>query len=131
MRRDKDVAFGGDIRRAVFEAALGKNAETEAGAIYRYFRGELVKLYPRITIPNAICFSPDRKCAYFADTAKAIIWQQDLNGKDGWPKGSPKEFLNFENTDINPDGAEKHWGAFFVDRTPKQVVIDLLSADAE
>ncbi len=31
----------------------------------------------------------------------------------------------------NPDGAEKHWGAFFVDRTPKQVVIDLLSADAE
>jgi len=29
----------------------------------------------------------------------------------------------------NPDGAEKHWGIFFVDRTPKQVVRELLIAD--
>ena len=30
-----------------------------------------------------------------------------------------------------PDGAEKHWGIFFVDRTPKQVVKDLLTADEQ
>ncbi len=48
---------------------MGKNAEREAGAIYRFFHGELRVLYPRITISNAICFAPGGRFAYFADTA--------------------------------------------------------------
>lgn len=84
---------------------MGKNAESEAGAIYRYFQGELRKLHPQITIPNAICFSPDHRYAYFSDTAKAIIWRQKLNMTDGWPKDSPEVFLDFTGTGINPDGA--------------------------
>lgn len=84
---------------------MGKNAETEAGAIYRYFQGELRVLYPRITISNAICFSPDKRFAYFADTARSKIWRQDLEGKDGWPLGEPEVFLDFTDTGINPDGA--------------------------
>jgi sugar lactone lactonase YvrE len=84
---------------------MGKNAEHEAGAIYRYFRGELRVLYPRITISNAICFSPDKRYAYFSDTAQSKIWRQDLNENDGWPVGDPEVFLDFSDTDINPDGA--------------------------
>lgn len=84
---------------------MGKNAESEAGAIYRYFRGELRELYPRLTIPNAICFSPDQRFAYFADTAKSIIWRQNLNPRNGWPSGAPDVFLDFTNSGINPDGA--------------------------
>ena len=84
---------------------MGKNAEREAGAIYRYFRGELRVLYPRITISNAICFSPDKRYAYFADTAQSKIWRQDLDEKEGWPQGDPEVFLDFTNTSINPDGA--------------------------
>lgn len=84
---------------------MGINAENEAGAIYRYYRGELRELFPRITIPNAICFSPDRRFAYFADTAQSIIWRQSLNNEDGWPVGEPEVFLDFTKSDINPDGA--------------------------
>ncbi|MBL4874699.1 MAG: SMP-30/gluconolactonase/LRE family protein [Rhodobacteraceae bacterium] len=84
---------------------MGKNAEKDAGAIHRYFQGELRVLYPRITISNAICFSPERRYAYFADTAQSKIWRQTLGEKDGWPLGDAEVFLDFTNTDINPDGA--------------------------
>ena len=84
---------------------MGKHAEKNAGAIYRYHRGELRELYPNITIPNAICFSPDKRYAYFADTVQSKIWRQTLDDKDGWPVGDPGIFLDFTNSDINPDGA--------------------------
>ncbi|MGE4610913.1 MAG: SMP-30/gluconolactonase/LRE family protein [Paracoccaceae bacterium] len=84
---------------------MGKSAEQEAGAIYRYYLGELRELYPQITISNAICFSPDQRFAYFSDTAQSKIWCQNLNEKDGWPVGAPEVFLDFTNTGINPDGA--------------------------
>jgi len=84
---------------------MGKNAEHEAGSIYRLFQGELRVLYPRITISNAICFSPDGRFAYFTDTALSIIWRQSLDEKDGWPLDEPEVFVDFTNTGINPDGA--------------------------
>ena len=37
---------------------MGKSAERRAGAIYWHFRGETRLLYPGISIPNSICFSP-------------------------------------------------------------------------
>ncbi|MEM6729608.1 MAG: SMP-30/gluconolactonase/LRE family protein, partial [Pseudomonadota bacterium] len=47
---------------------MGMQLEEDAGAIYRYYRGEVRTLYAPITIPNAICFAPDRSCAYWTDT---------------------------------------------------------------
>jgi len=84
---------------------MGRNAQKDAGAIYRYFRGELRRLYAPLTIPNAICFSPDRRFGYFADTAQATVWRQALNATDGWPVGEAEVFLDFTGTGINPDGA--------------------------
>ncbi len=84
---------------------MGRNAEVGAGAIYRYHRGELRQLYAPLTIPNAICFSPDRRFGYFADTAQATVWRQALNATDGWPQGEAEVFLDFTGTGINPDGA--------------------------
>src|SRR4051812_21246599 len=37
---------------------MGKNAEREAGAIYALHRGKISTLFPGISIPNSICFSP-------------------------------------------------------------------------
>ncbi len=48
---------------------MGKSAEPGAGAIYRYWQGELRQLVPNVSISNAICFAPDRSCAYYTDTA--------------------------------------------------------------
>lgn len=83
---------------------MSLTAETEAGAIYRFYRGELRKLFARVTISNAICFSPDGTAAYFADTALRRIWRQPLDA-EGWPKGERDLFLDQSAEGLNPDGA--------------------------
>ncbi len=83
---------------------MGKNKEKEAGAIYRYYRGELRQLFAPWSIPNAICFAPDGGHAYFADTPKGRIWRQVLDSK-GWPKGEPEPFLDLPSESYRPDGA--------------------------
>jgi sugar lactone lactonase YvrE len=84
---------------------MGKKAEPGAGAIYRFFRGELRRLYAPLTIPNAICFAPDRSCAYFADTPTHKVWRQRLEPSEGWPEGDPVLFLDLERESLRPDGA--------------------------
>lgn len=84
---------------------MGKNAEPAAGAIYRYFKGELRCLYSPLTIPNAISFAPDRSCAYFADTAAFKIWRQPLDEARGWPEGDPDPFVDLSREALRPDGA--------------------------
>ena len=38
---------------------MGKHAEHKAGAIYWFRAGEVRRLFPDVSIPNSICFSPD------------------------------------------------------------------------
>ena len=83
---------------------MGINAEDGAGAIYRYYRGELRQLYSKITISNAICFAPDGETAYFTDTPTQKIMRGALDA-DGWPKGDPELHINLTGTDFRPDGA--------------------------
>lgn len=84
---------------------MGKNAEPDAGAIYRYYKGELHKLFSPITISNAICFSPDRNFAYYTDTVTQLVMRQALEATDGWPVGQAEVFLDLQEEDLNPDGA--------------------------
>lgn len=83
---------------------MGINAEQGKGSIYRFYKGELRRLYSGITISNAICFSPDGETAYFADTETQCIQQVSLDA-DGWPRGTPTLFADLSNDDLNPDGA--------------------------
>ncbi len=83
---------------------MGKQAEPQAGAIYRYFDGQLRRIYPGITIPNAICFAPDGRTAYFADTPTRKVMAQPL-GRDGWPEGAPRVLIDLNEQGLNPDGA--------------------------
>lgn len=83
---------------------MGKKAEKGAGAIYRYYRGELRKLVDGITIPNSICFSPDGGVAHYSDTDRGIVWRQDLD-TDGWPVGDPQVWLDLSAQGWSPDGA--------------------------
>ena len=84
---------------------MGLNAEPRAGAIYRYYRGELRLLYPEITISNAICFAPDGGHAYFTDTPTQIVMRAPLAEADGWPAGTPEPVLDLRTDDRRPDGA--------------------------
>ena len=85
-------------------STMGVSAQADAGAIYRYYHGELRQLRAGITIPNAICFSPDATQVYFADTAEKTVWRQDLDA-EGWPVGAPRVFLDLRAEGLNPDGA--------------------------
>ena len=84
---------------------MGKRAEPGAGAIYRWFGGELRVIRGGISIPNAICFSPDRRFAYHADTAERIIHRQPLDPETGWPADTPDPWIDLRAEAINPDGA--------------------------
>lgn len=84
---------------------MGKSAEPSTGAIYRFFKGELRKLYPDISIPNAICFAPDRTHAYYCDTPTQLVMRQTLEAEDGWPEGPAEVFLDLRDEGLNPDGA--------------------------
>ncbi|MEM9796822.1 MAG: SMP-30/gluconolactonase/LRE family protein [Pseudomonadota bacterium] len=93
-----------DPQGGFWVGTMGLAAEPGAGAIYRYFRGEVRRLYSDITIPNSICFAPSGDLAYFADTARGTIWRQVLD-RAGWPSGRPEVFLDFSGVGLNPDGA--------------------------
>ena len=84
---------------------MSKTAEAGVGTIYRYYRGELRALFPGITIPNAISFTPGGGHAYFADTIQQKVWRQPLSEAHGWPEGDPEVFLDHSVRGLNPDGA--------------------------
>ena len=83
---------------------MGKQAEEGKGAIYRWYDGELRKVVADITIPNAICFTPDGSAAYYACSRAKTIWRVALDA-DGWPTDTPEVFLDLSAEDFAPDGA--------------------------
>lgn len=80
------------------------SAREASGTIYRWFRGELRPLFGGLRISNSICFAPDGRTAYFADTATQIIQRLALNPL-GWPSAEPEEFINLAGTPFRPDGS--------------------------
>lgn len=99
---------------------MGIKAEPGAGAIYRYYRGELRTLHSPISISNAICFSPDLAFAYFTDTPTNNVMRQSLDPDTGWPSADAETWLDLNPSGLVPDGAVTdadgnvwiaHWGA--------------------
>jgi sugar lactone lactonase YvrE len=70
-------------------STMGRNAEPGAGAIYALHRGELKRLFSGISIPNAICFSPDGATGYFTDTSDNVLCRVALDPASGLPTGPP------------------------------------------
>ena len=83
---------------------MGKKAEPGAGAIYRWYKGEFRRLFPGISIPNAICFPPGGELAHFTDTPTGQVMRVALDA-EGWPIGQPEVFLDLRAAGLNPDGA--------------------------
>lgn len=83
---------------------MGKAAEPGAGAIYRFFKGELRRLFNSISISNAICFTPDGGHAHFTDTVTGLVMQVALD-RQGWPAANPEVWLDLRAEGLHPDGA--------------------------
>ena len=84
---------------------MAKENPSPVGAFYRYYKGELRKLFGEIAITNACCFSPDRRFAYFTDTADGIIKRVTLDPETGWPNADPENWLDLSGEGWGPDGA--------------------------
>lgn len=85
-------------------STMGKAAEAGLGAIYRYFDGQVKRLFSDLTIPNAICFAKDGRTAYFTDSPSRKILAQDLD-QTGWPVGQPRILIDLSSQKGLPDGA--------------------------
>ncbi len=72
---------------------MGRKAERGLGAIYALHRGEIVCLFPNVTIPNAICFTADGATGYFADTDENVLYRVALDPQTGLPRGEPEVLL--------------------------------------
>ncbi len=102
---------------------MGRKAEPRAGAIYALHRGRLLRLYRDITIPNAICFSPNGETGYFADTATNILHRVPLDAATGLPVGDPVPFIRHQGAGgidgavVDADGLiwNARWGGGCVD----------------
>lgn len=86
-------------------STMGKNAEEDAGKIYRYYKGEISVVVPSITIPNTICFDRNRCRAYFSDTMTQMLYVFDLDAESGVPIGKPRLFKDFSISNDGIDGA--------------------------
>lgn len=83
---------------------MSKTEEARAGAIYRYYKGELHPIHTKVSIPNSICFSPEGDTAYFSDTPSGTIMRQPLDC-EGWPSGAAEVFVDLQSEGLYPDGS--------------------------
>ena len=109
---------------AIWAGTMGKKAEKHAGAIYWFRKGEVRMLFPDISIPNSICFSPDGATGYFADTAKNILFRVACDPLTGLPTGEPQVLLDHRGKPGGIDGSvcdadgviwNARWGSSCVD----------------
>lgn len=102
---------------------MGRKAERGLGAIYALHRGGLSRLYRQITIPNAICFSPDGAIGYFADTGKNVLFRVDLDPATGLPRDEPVALVTrrggggIDGAVVDADGLiwNARWGGGCID----------------
>ena len=102
---------------------MGQRAEKGAGTIYALHRGRIVRLYPDITIPNAICFSSNGDIGYFADTAKNVLYRVPLDASTGLPVGEPVVLIKHQGVGgldgaiVDADGLiwNARWGGGCID----------------
>ena len=109
---------------SIWAGTMGKGAESRAGAIYWFRKGEVRRLFPEITIPNSICFSPDGETGYFADTRRNLLFKVDCDPESGLPVGEVEIFLDhkgmaggIDGSVVDADGVlwNARWGSARVD----------------
>lgn len=109
IEEDNAITRSNDARvhpsGAFWVGSMGFNAEHEAGSIYHYRAGKVQKIFDKISITNAICFSPDGTVGYFTDTKLGQIMRVKLDAATGLPTAAPETFITEFLPNSSPDGA--------------------------
>lgn len=107
LERDNAVTRSNDGRAdpwgGFWIGTMGRQMEPKAGAIYRYFQGQLRQLFSGITVSNAICFDPRRSFAYYTDTVTQQVMRVPLD-RAGWPDAPAEVALDLTRDGYFPDG---------------------------
>lgn len=110
---------------AMWLGTMAKDESPQKGAIYHYRQGAVTLLWDKISIPNAICFSPDGKTGFWTDTMTAKLMRVDVDPETGLPSGEASVFYDHSDQAGGLDGAvtdahgtlwNARWGASCVDR---------------
>ncbi|MBP1883114.1 SMP-30/gluconolactonase/LRE family protein [Sinorhizobium mexicanum] len=125
---DKPVNRSNDGRvhpsGALWIGTMGRKAERNSGAIYHVAGNRVTKLYSNISIPNAICFSPDGATAYFTDSVVNRLMRVDIDPATALPIGDAVILSDESTSPGDVDGAvcdadgliwNARWGASSVD----------------
>lgn len=109
---------------AFWISTMGRDAQTGRGAIYHVVGTRVTRLYAGLTIPNAICFSPDGATGYFADTEEGLLRRVAVDPATGLPAGDPATLYDHRGGEGGIDGAavdaegliwSARWGAGCID----------------
>ncbi|MCJ2033877.1 SMP-30/gluconolactonase/LRE family protein [Methylobacterium sp. J-068] len=109
---------------ALWISTMGRQAEAGRGAIYHVAGTRVTRLYAGLTIPNAICFSPEGGTGYFADTDAGLLKRVPLDPATGLPTGEPATLYDHRGGAGGLDGAAvdaegriwcARWGAACID----------------
>jgi sugar lactone lactonase YvrE len=79
--------------------------EEPGGSVYHYRSGVLTTIKSNVKIPNATCFSPDGRIAYWTDTPTKKIMQVATDPATGLPVGEWTLFADVSEGRGYPDGA--------------------------
>lgn len=90
---------------AFWIGTMSRAEEAPGGSVYHYRAGQLTTLKSGISIPNATCFSPDGRLAYWADTPTKKIMQVATDPATGLPVGEWTLFADVSDGRGYPDGA--------------------------
>lgn len=122
-----------DLHGGFWISSMGYKLEKDVGSLYRFFKGELIKLRNNITIPNSLCFSPDGRYGYFSDTVTSQIIRWALDPQTGLPDGPAEVFVDISDTGFGPDGSvidaegylwNAQWGGYRVARYKPDGTLD-------
>src|SRR5690606_33880068 len=90
---------------AFWIGTMVKEGSAKAGAVYHYRAGTLTTIIPSAAIPNATCFSPDGRIAYWSDTPTKKIMKCATDPQTGLPTGDWELFADVSDHRGAPDGA--------------------------
>lgn len=90
---------------AFWIGTMTRAEEEPGGAVYHYRAGVLTTIKSGVKIPNATCFSPDGRIAYWADTPTKKILQVATDPATGLPIGEWTLFADVSDGRGYPDGA--------------------------
>jgi len=90
---------------AFWIGTMVKDEGPSNGAVYHYRAGALKTIRTNAAIPNATCFSPDGRIAYWADTPTQKILKCETDPETGMPIGEWTLFADVSDHRGYPDGA--------------------------